>query len=120
MPKDGIWKSPREDVSPLRRRKRDLKPRAAGGAFKPAVFCLPGKSDGLVEKSLVQSWMEDGNQKVGEMRGALIHLKPADHAMVRKVFGDASFRYSEMLSELRLDGLAVARRSPKQLADGDA
>jgi hypothetical protein len=119
MPKHGIWKSPERGGFPLRRRKRDLKPKAAAGALSQ-LFCLPGKSHGAVEKSLVQSWMEDGNQKVSEMRGSLIHLKPADHAMVRKVFGDTSFRYSEMLSKLRLDGLAVARRSPKQLADGDA
>ena len=49
----------------------------------------PGKSEGRVEKSLVERRMEDGNQKVGEMRGPLIHLKPPDHAMVGKEFGDS-------------------------------
>ena len=54
------------------------------------------------------------------MSGAIVHLKPANDAMVREIFGDACFRNAEMLRELRLDGLTVARRATKQLADGNA
>ena len=54
------------------------------------------------------------------MSGTVVHLKPTNDAMVREVFGDAGFRNAEMLCELRLDGLTVARRATKQLTNGDA
>ena len=55
--------------------------------------------------------MEDGDQEVREMSGALVHLKPTNDAMVRKILGDASLGNAEMLGQLRLDGLTVAGRA---------
>jgi hypothetical protein len=73
----------------------------------------------VARKLLVQSGMEHGDQEMGKMSGAVVHLKPANDTMVGEILGNASFRNAEMLSELRLDGLTVAGRTTKQLADGD-
>ncbi len=64
--------------------------------------------------------MEDGDQEVREMSGALVHLKPTNDAMVSEILGDAGFGNAEMLGQLRLDGLTVTGRTTKQLAYGDA
>ena len=47
--------------------------------------------------------MEDSNQEVGEVGSALIHLQPADDAMVRQILGDASFGDAQMLGKFRFD-----------------
>ena len=52
--------------------------------------------------------MENGDQEVGEMSGAVVHLEPTNDAMVGEILGNAGFGNAEMLRELRLDGLAVA------------
>src|ERR1700736_1007608 len=54
------------------------------------------------------------------MRGAFIHLKPADRAVIGKIFCDSGFRYAEMLSQLRFDGAAAARSASQNMTDGYA
>src|ERR1700676_3192582 len=54
------------------------------------------------------------------MRGAFIHLKPADRTVVGKILCDSSFRYAEMLSQLRFDGAAAARSASQNMTDGYA
>ena len=63
------------------------------------------------DKLLVQGGVEDGDQEVRKMSGALVHLKPTNDAMVREILGDAGLGNAEMLGQLRLDGLTVAGRA---------
>ena len=52
--------------------------------------------------------MQNGDQKVGEVSGFVIHLQPTDHAMVSQILGDARFGNPQVLGKLRLDGFAAA------------
>jgi hypothetical protein len=56
------------------------------------VVPLRGKpSPDIGESLLVQSGAEDGGDKVGEVRCAVVELEPANDAVVGQVFGDAGF-----------------------------
>jgi len=70
----------------------------------------------------VQDGAEDRDDEMGEMFGALVELKPANHAVVAEIFGDARFRNAEMISKERLDGDAGAAiaAAARHVGDGDA
>ena len=57
-----------------------------------------------------------------EVRSSLIELKPAHHAMIGQIFGDARFRDAEMLGKLRLKRIraAPAGTAAQKICDGDA
>ena len=56
----------------------------------------------------IQNGTKDGDDKMGEVRCAFIELKPAHNAMISQVFRDPSFRDSQMVGKLRLDGIDAA------------
>lgn len=70
---------------------------------------------------LVQSGANDRNHKMGKVRSALIQLKPANNAVVGKVFCDPSFRDTQVFGELWLDGIrtSAARAAAQKIPDGD-
>lgn len=56
--------------------------------------------------------MQDGNEEVGKVRSAFIHLQPADNAMVGQILGNPGFGDAEVLGKFRLNGFAATARCP--------
>jgi hypothetical protein len=56
------------------------------------------------------------------VRSALIQLKPANNAVIGKIFCDPRFRDAQVLGELWLDGIrtSTARSAAQEIPDGDA
>lgn len=54
--------------------------------------------------------MQNGNQEVGEVGSAFIHLEPTHNAVIRQIFGNPGFGDTQVLGKFRLDGLAAAPR----------
>jgi hypothetical protein len=88
---------------------RELPSIGDGGRHQKTGPTQPHKNE--KDKLLVQGGVEDGDQEVRKMSGALVHLKPTNDAMVREILGDAGLGNAEMLGQLRLDGLTVAGRA---------
>src|SRR5690242_20947010 len=76
----------------------------------------------LTNGLLVESGADDGNYKMGEVRSAFVELKPADNAVIGKIFGDARLGDAEMFRELRLDGIGApaAGATAQEISYGDA
>src|ERR1700730_5441447 len=60
----------------------------------------------------IQGGTQHGHDEVREMRSAFIELQPADHAMIGQILRHTGFGDSQVLGELRLDGIdSAAARS---------
>jgi hypothetical protein len=70
----------------------------------------------------VQAGVQHGNQEMREVGSALVHLQPADNAMIRQILGDAALCNSQMLGQFRFDGLSATprRAAARHIGDGHA
>lgn len=60
-----------------------------------------------MEALLVESGMEHGNEEVSEVRGAFVHLQPADHAVVGQILRDTRLRNAEVIGKPRSNRLTA-------------
>ena len=81
-------------------------------------LAMPRPGAGL----FIQRGAKHGNGEVSELRGAFIELQPANDTVIGKIFGDAGFRDTQKVSELRFQiGISPpGGAGAAELADGNA
>ena len=74
------------------------------------------------QKSVVEGRPENGDYKMGEVRGAFVELEEARDAVIGEIFCDAGFGNAEMIREAWFDGLGAAPTAgtAQKTANGDA